>query len=341
MKQRKVARVGILQMISLFFAVFSVLAVMSVAASSAQSTSSKSTGLGNNLKISPLRTDVTLRPGESRAVSVYVENLESKPVTLRTIENDFVAGEDEAGDPLLILDENEFAPVHSLKQYMEPVGLITVQPGERKEVKVVIAVPGDATAGGYYGAVRFVPAKSDGSDIVNVSGSVASLITLKIPGDVTESMQLTGFEILQDGKIVSRLSSPDKVSVQLRMQNQGNVHLSPFGNLSVLKGDSVEPVYSVNVNDTKPVGLILPDSARKFDIPIKNLDSFGKYTFRLVLGYGSNNQTIEAEKVMWIVPSAYIVGGIVAATFLALLIVVVILALRAYKKRILRKARRR
>lgn len=308
---------------------------------SAQTTTTKTNGSGNNLKISPLRTDLTLRPGESRSVSVTIENLETKPVYLKPIQNDFVAGNEESGEPAIILDENEFAPVHSLKRFMEPLTPILVQGGEQKEVKVVINVPQNASAGGYYGAIRFAPARPDGSSVVNVSGSVASLIILTVPGNLTESLQLTDFSILQDGKKASRLSSPKNVSVLLRMENKGNIQLAPYGNLSVLKDGSTEPVFSTNINDTKPAGLVLPDSARKFDIPIENLENFGKYTFRIVMGYGTNNETIELEKTVWIIPSTYIVGGIIGVTFLIVLITAIVLALRAYKKRIIRHSRRR
>jgi hypothetical protein len=307
----------------------------------AQTNQTKVSAAGNNLEISPLRTDITLSPGEARSVSVFVKNLDSKPVTLKPIENDFIAGDDEAGIPEIILDEDEFAPTHSLKRFMSPLGVITVQGGERKEVKVVISVPRSASAGGYYGALRFAPSRPDGTSIVNVSASVASLIVLSVPGNVTESMEMTGFEILQDNKKVTRLSSAKNVKTAIRLENKGNIQLAPYGVLSVLKGGRADPVFTANINNIKPAGLVLPDSTRKFEIPIEKLGSFGKYTFKVYLGYGTNNQTIEYEKSIWIVPTTYIVGGVVGGAFLILLIVIIVLALRSYKKRVLRHARRR
>src|SRR5690606_38760246 len=176
---------------------------------------------GNSLRVSPLRTDVRIHPGETRKVPVYVENLESKPVTLKPIQNDFIAGDDESGTPAIILDENEYAPTHSLKRFMTPLDVITVQPGERRQVDVTIAVPADAQAGGYFGALRFAPSNTDGSQVVNVSGSVASLILLTVPGDLVESLQLTDFEIHSNGKPMSRfLNSPDNVTAVIRLENK-------------------------------------------------------------------------------------------------------------------------
>lgn len=302
----------------------------------AQSTTAQG---GNAFKISPVRTDVTLRPGETRNVPIYVENTESVPATLKPIQNDFIAGDEENGIPAIILNENEFAPTQSLKRFLSPLEVVTVQPGERKLVNVTITVPEDASAGGYYGALRFAPANADGSEVVNVSGSVASLILLTVPGNLVESIELTNYDIVQDGKLVTRLSSPDDVSVALRFENKGNVHVAPFGALVVTK-DGVE-VFNAKVNDIKPAGVVLPNSARKYDVPIQNLDNFGKYTFQLVVGYGTNGQTIESERVIWIIPTLYIILAIGGVVGLLVLITIIIIALRAYKKKILRSARRR
>lgn len=307
----------------------------------AQSATATQKGTGNSIKISPLRTELTLRPGESRTVSVYVENLESKPVDLRPIENDFIAGDDESGAPSIILDEDKYAPTHSLKRFMQPLGVFTVQPSERKEVKVVIAVPRDAASGGYFGALRFAPAKVTNSEIVNVSASAASLIILTVPGSVTESMRLTKFDVMQAGKVVSRLSKNEGIEILLRLENKGNVQLAPYGNLSVHTGNNTEPLFTTNINADKPADLVLPDSARKFTIPVDSLKNFGKHTFKLVLSYGTNNETLEVERVLWIIPTTYIVGGVIGVTLLILLIVIIVLGLKAYKKRILRNARRR
>lgn len=340
-RQKFQNRVGILRALNCLLIMLLVLMAIPFQHGFAQSATSISTGTGNNLSISPRRREVVLRPGESRAVPVYVENLETKTVILKAIENDFIAGDDESGAPSIILNETEYAPTHSLKRFMEPLGSITVQPGERKEVKVTINVPENASAGGYYGALRFAPANPDGSEIVNVSASVASLIILTVPGNLTESLQLTNFDILQNGEKASKLSNSKNVSVRLRFENKGNVHLAPFGTVSVLKGSSRDPLYTVQFNDKQPVDLVLPDSARKFDIPLEKFGKFGKYTVKVVISYGSSNETIEVQKSIWIIPTSYVFGGILGIVVIAGVVTGSIFALRAYKRRILRQARRR
>jgi hypothetical protein len=65
-------------------AVVAVLLLVGISSVAAQTNTG--TGAGNSLKVSPLRSDVQLRPGESRNISVYVENLETQPITLKPMD---------------------------------------------------------------------------------------------------------------------------------------------------------------------------------------------------------------------------------------------------------------
>src|SRR6218665_1085145 len=124
----------------------------------------------NTLKVSPVRTDVEIPAGTTKSVEVIITNLTSTPITVHPIENDFVAG-DERGTPSLILDENQYAPTHSLKRFMTPLTNVTVPANEAAVVNVVITVPATAQAGGYFGALRFAPVSPDGGGQVNLSAS--------------------------------------------------------------------------------------------------------------------------------------------------------------------------
>lgn len=331
-------RTGLLSVVALSVAL---VVVVSTPLALAQSSTTRQRNNTNNsaMKVSPLRTDVIIRPGEMRKVTVSVQNVTTKPMTLKAIENDFVAGDNENGIPDIILDEDKYAPTHSLKRFMAPLPIITVPPGERQTVEVAISVPENAQAGGYYGAIRFAPASTDGENNVAVSGSVASLVLLTVPGNTVESLQLTNFDIRQDKKTAKRLASPENVDVLLRLENKGNIHVAPFGSINVQKNGKL--VYSAKLNDIKPRGVILPDSARKWTVPIKGLDKFGKYEISATLGYGGSGDTIEVKKSIWIIPTLYIVIAILAIAVLIILIVAIVFSLRAYKRRILRRARRR
>ncbi len=291
----------------------------------------------NSLKVSPLRTDVTLNPGDSGVVKAYVTNLTKDTVMLKAIENDFVAG-DEKGTPSIILDENSYAPSHSLKRFMVPVPNVTINAAATAEVDVHIAVPKTAQAGGYYGAIRFAPA-GNSSQPVSLSSSVASLILLSVSGPTVEQMTLTNFDVQQNGGTATNFRTPNDLALLVRFENKGNVQEGPFGQINIQKGKKV--VYSYNFNQDDPKDQVLPDSARRWLVPLKNLGKFGKYTISGTFGYGSKGTTINIQKTVWIIPTTYIlavVGGIV------LLIAIVgglFMFLRSYKRRILRSSRRR
>jgi hypothetical protein len=288
----------------------------------------------NTLKISPLRTDVTVAPGKSTKVSMKVTNLTKAPMTIQPIENDFVAG-DEKGTPALILDEKKFAPTHSLKRFMEPLQNVTIPAGVTQDIPLVINVPASAKAGGYYGAVRFAPVSDDGSGSVNLNASAASLVLLTVPGDLVEQLNLTNADIMQGGKAVSGFAnSSDGLSLSVRFENKGNLQVAPFGQVYVKEGDKV--IYSHDFNQANPRDMVLPDSARRWDVPLENVGKFGKYTIGATFTYGTKNKSVEFSKTIWVIPTTYIIMGIIALLVLITLVVGIWLFLRGYKRRILR-----
>lgn len=319
------------RMVAVMVAVFVGVTILAINARPAAAADSNT---ANTLKVSPVRTDVEIKPGESKTVKVTVTNLTKAPITVSPIENDFVSG-DERGTPALILDANKFAPTHSLKRFMAPLSNVTVPAGDSKTINVVITVPANAQASGYFGAIRFAPTSPDGGGQVNLSASVASLILLTVPGPTVEKLALTDFAIQQKGKPGTSFRTPDDLQASVRFENKGNLQLGPFGKVSVKKGDSV--VYDTDFNNKNPRDVILPDGARRWDIPLKNIGSFGQYTVNAVFTYGKNNQTIEVSKSFWVIPQSIIIVAVVGLLVLVGIIVGIWLFLRGYKHRILRK----
>ena len=323
------AAAGILLLISGQGAVF--------AATAAPKTKAAPVAQNQTLKISPLRSDVTIAPGGAGKVQMYVSNITKNTIIIQPVENDFVAG-DEKGTPALILDPNSFASTHSLKRFMKPLANVTVAPGTTQEVDLTISVPKTAQAGGYYGAVRFAPVTS-GSQSLSLGSSAASLVLLTVPGPTVEKLTMTNFDIQQNGGTASNFRTPNNLQLLLRFKNEGNLQEAPFGQVYVQKGKKVVYTYSFNQGSIKDQ--ILPDSARRWLVPLKGFGKFGKYTVGATFTYGSKNQTIEIVKSVWIIPTVYIliVVGIVA--LLAVIVAAFWFMARNYKRRILKSSRRR
>ncbi|MEO7904290.1 MAG: DUF916 domain-containing protein [Candidatus Saccharimonadales bacterium] len=291
----------------------------------------------NTLKVTPVRTDVTIKPGETKKVQTTVTNLTDAPIVVSPIENDFIAG-DEKGTPSLILDAAKFAPTHSLKRFMTPLKDVTIPANDSVTIDVVITVPRDAQAGGYFGAVRFAPAKPDDGGQVNLSPSIASLILLTVPGDTVQKLNLSNFDIQQNGNIATFFNTPNDINVSFRFENKGNVQLAPFGKISVKKSDKV--IYDTDFNTEGLRDMVLPDSARSWNVPLKDLGGFGHYTAVATFTYGDKNQTVEAMKSFWIVPKMVVILAIVGVVVLIALIIGTLLYMRGYKQRILNNSGR-
>lgn len=287
----------------------------------------------NVLKVSPVRSDVQVAPGTSKVVQVTITNLTNSPIAVSPIQNDFISG-DENGTPSLILDADKYAPTHSLKRFLTPLTDITVPGNQSKTVDVLITVPKDTQAGGYFGAIRFAPSSDGSGGQVNLSGSVASLILLTVPGPTVEKLNLTDFNVQQKGIEGTFFNSTKDLIAFIRFENKGNIQEGPFGKISVKNGDKL--VYQTDFNLTEPRDQILPDAARRWNIPLKDLGTFGHYTVTATLTYGQENQTIEAVKSFWVIPVSYIIGSIVALILLIAIIIFIVLFLRSRSRRSLR-----
>ncbi|HVS58181.1 MAG TPA: DUF916 domain-containing protein [Candidatus Saccharimonadales bacterium] len=312
------------------------------------SAATSSSGGGNGLKISPVRSDLTISPGQSKTISVVVQNVTSSTANLQAIINDFVAGTDESGVPKILLNPNQYAPTHSLKHYIAPIGDVSIPANQSKEVKVTINIPKDAAGGGYFGVVRFAPA-SAGKGNVSLAASVGSLILVTVPGDIKENMTIASFDARtittdKNGQVHERSStiftSPKNINAVVRFNNQGNVQEQPFGKVE-LKNRSGKVLATYEINNTTPRGNVLPSSIRKFAVPLTKVGSFGKYTLVGNFGFGSKGQLLTAKTSFYVIPLGLIIGLIVLVILIVLAIIYLPRFVRGYNRRVLRRAGRR
>ena len=304
--------------------------ILSGSASGAQFSS------GNGMRVSPVRTDLVMKPGQTQTITVYVQNITNGDEHLKVVTNDFIS-RDESGTPSLLLD-GEVNPTHGLKQYLSTPKTLIIPQGKQTEVPVTIKIPQDAAGGGYYGAVRFLPANGSSNsngDNVSLAGSVASLILVRVPGDIREDLQLASMYATKGDNPSSFFTTGNGIDAVVRFENKGNVQEQPFGKVALKKGDQTIATYELN--KVIPPGNVLPDSIRKFKIDLNDkVGSFGKYTLVGNFGYGENGQLLSASTTFYVVPIYLIVGVLL----LIAAVVGLILYLKNYKKRILRNARR-
>jgi len=293
------------------------------------------------LRVSPVKTDITVAAGTTGTVKIIVSNLTNNTVTVQPIENDFIASGEE-GQAALILSPDSYAPSHSLKRFMVPLSNITLPPKGGDAITVQITVPKTAQAGGYFGALRFepvIPGASSSASSVALGESVASLILMTVPGPTFEQLELTNFDVEQNGSTAGNFRTPNALNLFVRFENKGNLQESPFGQVDVQKGKKV--LYTYNFNQTDPKSEILPDSFRRWTIPLKGFGKFGKYTVSGTFTYGTNGNTIDIDKTIWIIPTTYILAIVIIVVVLLIAAGGLWVFLKSYKRKILRSSRRR
>lgn len=316
------------------------LAVFTVGvAAPALAATTTSTGAGNGMQVSPLRTELTINPGATATTSVFVQNVTGQNETLQSLVNDFNAGNDENGTPQLLLNgENDKA--HGLRQFIGSLPSVVLKPSESKEVKVTISIPKGTAAGGYYGAVRFAPSGISGGQNVNLAASVGSLILVRVPGNIKEEVKVVSLDVRRGDQPRVVFTSNKDLSAMVRFENKGNIQEAPFGKIQLLKGDKVIDTKEINASD--PRGNVLPDSIRQFKVPLSGVGSFGKYTIKGNFGYGTNGgQLLTAKTTFYVIPVAAIIAGVSLIVLILLAIFVLPRMIRSYNKKVVRQASRK
>jgi|AntRauTorckE6833_2_1112554.scaffolds.fasta_scaffold00549_3 hypothetical protein len=275
---------------------------------------------GNGFRVSPVTSELIVEAGQSETFTITIENPTESATTAVPIVNDFVAGDNEDGEALPILDESAPAPRNSFRSLVTQLEPLDLAPGETKELDVIISVPNDANAGGYYGIVRFVPENLNEEGNVTLSASVGSIALVRVPGDLTERVDLVSLSASQDEEQKSFFTGGD-VSILTRLRNSGDIHLAPFGKIQIknMFGDTVE---SFELNNTTPRANILPDTTRRFVDELDNDSWFGRYTIEANLGYQQGSgEPITAQSTFWYLPVWVLIAVFVGLAAIALGIV--------------------
>lgn len=289
---------------------------------------------GFNIIITPITANVSASPGNAVSTEIRVKNNNAKPEKLKVSLMKFSAYGEE-GKPALKEREpgdNYFDWVTFSPQILDAA------PGEWKTVKMTINFPAEAAFGYYYAAVfsraNEKPAASGQTALLG-SSAVLILAEANVP-NAKRSAELISFK--------TGRSSYEflPVSFNVRIHNDGNVHVAPQGNIFITKGKSA--VGTIKVNDIG--GNILPDSNRMYtsdwqdgfpvyklkDVNGKTLTDengkqvrglrwefgqvakmrFGHYTAHLLMAYDNGKQDVPIESTIsfWVIPWRVIGFGI-------------------------------
>lgn len=283
----------------------------------------------NDFVLEPGKMEVFVNPGDVITRSITVTNRVATPVKFQIDVEDFMGSTDK--DRAVILLGSEKGP-NSFKDNLIPEKTeFTLNPGEKISIPVKISVPANAQPGGFYTSVLVsnkptVDAGGNSSQVqgmTSIISRVGVLFFIRVNGPVEEK----GF--VEDFYLQNRqtLFSGGPYTFNLSFQNDGTVHLVPYGLITI------KNIFGNNIGSI-PVDayFALPKSIRYRELTWQNAPFlFGRYTAKVEMhvGYGTG---VDVKSIsFWVIPWKF-----VAIAFISLLIII-LLAYTFFSKFELRK----
>lgn len=280
---------------------------------------------GLSITLSPNLLDIRTKPGETITDKVKIyNNLSNELVIVPQIYALKVEGESGGAVPkegLTTEDEH-------IGWFRYEVTEVLAKPNEWVEVPFTIEIPEEA-AFGYYYALTFAPKnesdiQTNGAQTTLLArASVFLLLNVEKDGAVAE---LSLLDFNAERTVFEYLPANFKV----RVENLGNVHLRPKGDVFIRRPGSKEDLAIIRVNETN--GNVLPGTKRVFELSwndgfiIKDKENgdlkfnwdklsnfrFGPYEARLLLVFfdGSRDIPIEKTVTFYIIPYTAIGIGV-------------------------------
>ena len=224
---------------------------------------------GFNVITSPLPIKISTAPGKTVKTELRIKNQGDNPEGIKVGLMKFGATGTSGTPDIYDLGAKDTygSWVHFAPQQF------TAQPGVWNSITMTINVPSDAALG-YYLAVTYSPAHQPGvPDTTTLKGSVATLILLEVKtSNEKRDLQLVSFTASHT------LYEYLPATFNVKLRNDGNIFISPSGNIFINRGQS--QIGTLDLNDAG--GSVLPGTYRVFNVPWK--DGFPRYQERLVNG---------------------------------------------------------
>lgn len=240
------------------------------------------------LTLYPVSFDLLIEQGESKEGEINLRNNTGQTVTIQASKRNFTA-EGEEGQVEIIEEELPFSLSEWLTITPETV---TVRQGETVKFNYSITPPENAEAGGHFGSVVFATIPNPDLDDTGalLSQEVAALFLVRVPGDVVERANIETF------KTDKNFYEFGPVEFQLRVKNEGGVHIRPAGVVTIQNMWGKKDVFGFEGRN------VLPNSIRQMPAKWNSTWLIGKYDANLALTYGSKNEQLYATTTFWAFP---------------------------------------
>lgn len=245
------------------------------------------------LTVSPLRTELTIRPGTTQRSTLKVANEGSQAIVVDLTSEIF-----SVINPEYDYRFDEDTEVASWVQF--GVTRAVLQPGQSRSIAYDIAVPIGAEPGGRYISIFASTDSGQEEGAITSRQRVASLLYITVDGPVT-----------REGVFLS-LSAPWWVSGEsawsATLQNQGTTHFR--SKYSVV----VQDLFTgQNVTEREQDALILPGTVRRITDTLQTPPFAGIYRAVYTVGLGDQPAHVESRVIVYAPTWVWAVVGVVLA----------------------------
>lgn len=281
--------------------------------------------------ISPAIFDMTANPGQTFSSTLRIINTNPYELHVYVERNNFLP-KDEEGVPEFISPDETDAVKSTFAEWINTEREFIIAPEQTVELPFQIILPPDAAPGGHFAAlmVSTKPPEDPGKQSkVKTAQTISALLFMRVTGDISENSSVRSF------RTSSYFLSKPEATFELRIENKGNVHVQPQGEIKIFNMWGKER-GKIPVNQFTLFGNVLPNSVRKFAFTWSSewsITDIGRYTAVATLAYGvDTRQTMYADTAFWIIPWKFLLTIIlVVGGFIALMT----WAIKAYVKRVL------
>ncbi len=251
----------------------------------------KPASAAGQLIVTPAIQSVVLNPETAEAKFEFsVRNAGNIDQQVRLTTLDFGALDESGGVAFIGQSADGKETKYGLKSWITfDRDVLTLEAGEKETAIAYIANREDLSPGGHYGAIVVTPveeAELDDPSRVEIVPSTSVLVFLKKLGGEKYGLNLQDISVG-----AGFFGLPENAT--LRFQNTGNVHVVPRG-LVTIENSLGQMIARGVINSDS--GIIMPETFRKYDLPIKRLGSFlppGRYTMKTVYRYDGEDKTQE------------------------------------------------
>ncbi len=287
----------------------------------------------SGLSISPLRQDLTLKPGQAGAIDITLKNITGGPIVAKASVQDFTS-DNATGNPKIITNPKQVSSA-SIRNFLVGLGDVPLTTGQQVSFSIPVQTPANTPPGAYYGLIEYqaIPGTTStpsGNSAVALSAAVSQLVFITVPGNVSQSMQINKIHVYRDKTGTSEglfFTSPPKAA-GIELHNFGNAFATPFGTVT-LQNTEGKTIYSYELNGGITQSLMLPNSTRIYTHALQNITRPGRYTLVASVSYGKGSTILLGKKTFFYTP-AWLLAVILIV--ILVLIGLAVLARRRYKR---------